>query len=50
MERNMNNDKVIAVVGATGAQGSGLVHAILNDRDGGFSVRALKKVRMENWP
>ncbi len=39
----MNNDKVIAVVGATGAQGSGLVRAILNDADGGFSVRALTR-------
>ena len=39
----MNNDKVIAVVGATGAQGSGLVRAILNDADGGFTVRALTR-------
>ena len=39
----MTNDKVIAVVGATGAQGSGLVRAILNDADGGFSVRALTR-------
>jgi uncharacterized protein YbjT (DUF2867 family) len=39
----LNNDKVIAVVGATGAQGSGLVRAILNDPDGGFSVRALTR-------
>ena len=43
MEKIMNNDKVIAVVGATGAQGSGLVRAILNDADGGFSVRALTR-------
>jgi uncharacterized protein YbjT (DUF2867 family) len=39
----MNNKKVIAVVGATGAQGSGLVHAILNDKQGDFSVRALTR-------
>lgn len=39
----MNNNKVIAVVGATGAQGSGLVRAILNDKQGGFSVRALTR-------
>jgi uncharacterized protein YbjT (DUF2867 family) len=39
----MNNDKIIAVVGATGAQGGGLVRAILNDADGGFSVRALTR-------
>ena len=39
----MNKDKVIAVVGATGAQGSGLVHAILNDAASGFSVRALTR-------
>jgi uncharacterized protein YbjT (DUF2867 family) len=43
MEKIMNNDKVIAVVGATGAQGGGLVRAILNDADGGFSVRALTR-------
>src|SRR5206468_3271383 len=35
--------KVIAVVGATGAQGSGLVRAILNDRNGPFKVRALTR-------
>lgn len=35
--------KIIAVVGATGAQGSGLVHAILNDPDGPFAVRALTR-------
>jgi uncharacterized protein YbjT (DUF2867 family) len=36
-------DKTIAVVGATGAQGGGLVRAILNDPDGGFKVRALTR-------
>jgi uncharacterized protein YbjT (DUF2867 family) len=35
--------KVIAVAGATGAQGGGLVRAILADKDGPFSVRALTR-------
>ena len=35
--------KIIAVVGATGAQGGGLVRAILADRDGDFSVRAITR-------
>ncbi len=35
--------KIIAVVGATGQQGSGLVRAIVNDRGGGFTVRALTR-------
>jgi uncharacterized protein YbjT (DUF2867 family) len=35
--------KIIAVVGATGAQGSGLCRAILNDGDGGYGVRALTR-------
>jgi uncharacterized protein YbjT (DUF2867 family) len=39
----MADKKVIAVVGATGAQGSGLVKAILNDPAGGFAVRALTR-------
>src|SRR5213592_3205497 len=39
----MAEKKVIAVVGATGAQGSGLVRAILNDRNGPFKVRALTR-------
>jgi uncharacterized protein YbjT (DUF2867 family) len=43
MENIMTNDKVIAVVGATGAQGSGLVRAILSDPNNGFSVRALTR-------
>jgi uncharacterized protein YbjT (DUF2867 family) len=38
-----NNKKIIAVVGATGAQGSGLVRAILDDASGGFSARALTR-------
>lgn len=39
----MADKKIIAVVGATGAQGSGLVRAILNDPDGGFAVRAITR-------
>jgi len=35
----MSDRKVIAVVGATGAQGGGLVRAILNDSNGGFAAR-----------
>jgi uncharacterized protein YbjT (DUF2867 family) len=39
----MSEKKVISVVGATGAQGSGLVRAILSDRNGPFTVRALTR-------
>lgn len=39
----MGKEKVIVVVGATGAQGGGLVRAILNDENGGFRVRALTR-------
>jgi len=39
----MADKKIIAVVGATGAQGGGLVRAILNDPDGGFAARALTR-------
>jgi len=39
----MENTKIIAVVGATGAQGSWLVRAILNDNKSGFSVRAITR-------
>jgi uncharacterized protein YbjT (DUF2867 family) len=35
--------KIIAVLGATGAQGGGLVRAILNDPKGGFAVRAITR-------
>ena len=35
--------KTIAVVGATGAQGGGLVKAILADPQGGFAARALSR-------
>ena len=39
----MENGKIIAVVGATGAQGKGLINAILNDKNGGFKVRAITR-------
>lgn len=39
----MPEKKVIAVLGATGAQGGGLVRAILNDPSGGFAARALTR-------
>jgi uncharacterized protein YbjT (DUF2867 family) len=39
----MADKKVIAVVGATGAQGGGLVRAILSDTSGGFVARALTR-------
>jgi uncharacterized protein YbjT (DUF2867 family) len=35
--------RIIAVVGATGAQGGGLVNAILNDPSGAFRARALTR-------
>lgn len=38
-----NETKIIAVVGATGAQGSGLVRAILADPKREFSVRAITR-------
>jgi uncharacterized protein YbjT (DUF2867 family) len=37
----MSDKKIIAVVGATGAQGGGLVRAILQDPAGGFAARCL---------
>ncbi|WP_129664987.1 NmrA/HSCARG family protein [Phytoactinopolyspora endophytica] len=39
----MAEKRVIAVVGATGAQGGGLARAILTDASGGFAVRALTR-------
>jgi uncharacterized protein YbjT (DUF2867 family) len=39
----MTEQKIIAVVGATGAQGGGLAHAILADPDSEFTVRALTR-------
>jgi uncharacterized protein YbjT (DUF2867 family) len=39
----MADKKIIAVIGATGTQGGGLVRAILADPDGGFAVRAITR-------
>jgi uncharacterized protein YbjT (DUF2867 family) len=39
----MADKKIIAVVGATGAQGGGLIRAILDDPRGGFAARALTR-------
>ena len=39
----MPEKKIIAVVGATGAQGGGLVRAILADRSGSFAARAITR-------
>lgn len=39
----MAEKKIIAVVGATGAQGGGLANAILEDHDGDFAVRAITR-------
>lgn len=39
----MADKKIIAVVGATGAQGGGLVRAIVSDQSGGFAARALTR-------
>lgn len=39
----MSNKKVIAILGATGAQGGGLAHAILDDPNSEFAVRALTR-------
>jgi uncharacterized protein YbjT (DUF2867 family) len=35
--------KIIAVIGATGAQGGGLARAIVNDPNGGFAARAITR-------
>jgi len=40
---NMFQKKIIVVFGATGAQGGGLVRAILEDPDGGFAARAVTR-------
>jgi uncharacterized protein YbjT (DUF2867 family) len=42
-ENCMSEKKIIAVVGASGAQGGGLVRAILNDPNGGFRARAITR-------
>jgi len=39
----MAEKKIIAVVGATGAQGGGLVRAIMNDKNGPFTARAITR-------
>jgi uncharacterized protein YbjT (DUF2867 family) len=39
----MAEEKIIAVAGATGAQGGGLVRAICSDAGGGFRARALTR-------
>ncbi len=39
----MADKKIIAVVGSTGAQGGGLVRAILSDPKGGFAARAITR-------
>jgi uncharacterized protein YbjT (DUF2867 family) len=39
----MSDKKIIAVVGATGAQGGGLVRAIMSDPSGGFTARAITR-------
>jgi len=43
VERMSTQKKIIVVTGATGAQGGGLVNAILADRQGPFSVRAITR-------
>ncbi|WP_121357090.1 NmrA/HSCARG family protein [Flavisolibacter nicotianae] len=39
----MTQKKIIAIVGATGAQGGSLAHAILSDKNSEFAVRALTR-------
>ena len=39
----MSDKKIIAVMGATGAQGGGLVRAILDDKQGPFRARAITR-------
>lgn len=39
----MSDKKIIAIVGATGAQGGGLARAILADPSSGFAIRALTR-------
>ncbi|MEY4940200.1 MAG: NmrA-like family protein 1 [Verrucomicrobiota bacterium] len=39
----MSDKKIITVLGATGAQGGGLVRAIMSDPNGGFTARAVTR-------
>lgn len=39
----MSDKKIIAITGATGAQGGGLARAILDDPNGGFALRAVTR-------
>jgi uncharacterized protein YbjT (DUF2867 family) len=39
----MENKKIIAVIGATGAQGKGLIQSVLNDENGEFRIRAITR-------
>jgi uncharacterized protein YbjT (DUF2867 family) len=41
--KNTTGKRIIAVVGATGAQGGGLARAILEDKNGPFTVRAITR-------
>ncbi|HSC47761.1 MAG TPA: NmrA/HSCARG family protein [Gammaproteobacteria bacterium] len=43
MSAAQSGKKVIAVIGATGAQGGGLVRAILADPQGGYTARAITR-------
>ncbi len=40
----MSDKKIIAIIGATGAQGGGLARAILHDKNSDFAVRAITRV------
>ena len=42
-ENPVADKKIIAVIGATGSQGGGVVRAILNDKGSAFAVRALTR-------
>ncbi|MCR6481980.1 NmrA family NAD(P)-binding protein [Amycolatopsis sp. OK19-0408] len=43
MSTSTNEQRVVAVVGATGRQGGGLVRSIVADPDGGLAVRAITR-------